>query len=64
MIPIGQAFVYKTRAAKALESTLKGFRIEWIESVDRDGMPLRGLPIWWETSGATEKPASLNNRNE
>jgi hypothetical protein len=56
VIPIGPAFLAKTRAAKALQETLKGFRIEWIEGVGRDGLPTWDVRIGWDADAAP--PAS------
>lgn len=46
-IPLGAAPLNKTKAAKSLETTLKGFAFEWVEVVNRDGQPHWELRIRW-----------------
>lgn len=66
LIPIGPAFLGKTSAAKALESSLKGFRFEWIESVGRDGLPHWDVRIEWAVAlnlGTPDVSSSLLSRS-
>lgn len=46
-IPLGAAFLGKTHAGKALADTFKGFSLEWIEVVSRDGAPAWELRLSW-----------------
>lgn len=46
-IPLGAAPLERTEAARALASALKGFALEWVEGVSRDGQPCFDLRVIW-----------------
>lgn len=50
-IPLGAAPLNKTKAAEALETTLKGFAFEWVTGVTRDGQPNFELRLLWKLTG-------------
>lgn len=55
-IPFGAVPLRKTKAAKVMETTLKGIDFEWVEGVTREGEPQFALRLIWQPSERNEQP--------